>query len=165
MFLSVHSPYNMVDRRMELEHLPMSHTSGMAQSPWSPLAGGGLTGKYVRGTAQSQPAGTRFGDETDAGKLRRFSGGVLDIVDAIRPLAEARGCTVSQLALAWVMSRPGVTAPLVGPRTLDQFEDNLGAIGVEVDGEVESALDTVVPPGEHVAEFYEASFGPNLHRW
>lgn len=162
-FVSDQSPYNMADRRMEREHLPMCQTHGLAQISWSPLAGGGLTGKYAR--SDSQAAGTRFGDETDPGKLRRFSGGVLDIVDAIKPIADEKGCTVAQLALAWVMSRPGVTAPLVGPRTLEQFVDNLGVIGVEVGPEVDAALDAVVPPGEHVAEFYEASFGPNLHRW
>ncbi len=162
-FVSDQSPYNMADRRIEREHLPMCQTYGLAQIPWSPLGGGGLTGKYVR--AESQAAGSRFGDETDPGKMRRFSSGVLDIVDAIRPIADANGCTVSQLALAWVMSRPGVAAPLVGPRTLEQFEDNLGAICVEVSEEVDAALDAVVAPGEHVAEFYEASFGPNLHRW
>lgn len=162
-FVSDQSPYNMADRRIEREHLPMSQTFGLAQIPWSPLAGGGLTGKYVR---ESAPAtGTRFGDETRPNMMRRFSDGVLDIVDAIRPIADAKGCTVSQLALAWVMSRPGVTAPLVGPRTLEQLKDNLGALDVELDREIDLALDAVVPPGEHVAEFYEASFGPNLHRW
>ncbi len=164
-FVSDQSPYNMADRRIEREHLPMCRTYGMAQIPWSPLAGGGLTGKYVRAEAQQQATGTRFGDETDPGKLRRFSGGVLDIVEAIRPIADAKGCTVSQLSLAWVMNQPGVTAPLVGPRTLEQLEDNLGALEVELGDEVDSALDSVVPPGEHVAEFYEASFAPNLHRW
>lgn len=162
-FVSDQSPYNMADRRMEREHLPMCQTFGLAQIPWSPLAGGGLTGKYVR--SDSQPSGTRYGNETDPAKLRRFSDGVLDIVDAIKPFADAKGCTVAQLALAWVMSRPGVTAPLVGPRTLDQLKDNIGAIDVEVGEDVNAALDAVVPPGEHVAEYYEASFAPNLHRW
>lgn len=162
-FVSDQSPYNMSDRRIEREHLPMCQTYGLAQIPWSPLGGGGLTGKYQR--SESQAAGTRFGDETRPGHLRRFSDGVLDIVDAIRPIAEKQGCTVSQLALAWVMSRPGVTAPLVGPRTLDQLKDNLGALDVEVGDDLDEALDTVVAPGENVAEFYEASFAPNLHRW
>lgn len=164
-FVSDQSPYNMADRRIEREHLPMCQTHGLAQIPWSPLAGGGLTGKYQRGAAQEQAAGTRYGDETRPGHQRRFSGGVLDIVDAIRPIAEQQGCTVSQLALAWVMSRPGVTAPLVGPRTMEQLEDNLGALDVEVGSEVDEALDSVIAPGEHVAEYYEASFGPNLYRW
>lgn len=164
-FVSDQSPYNMADRRIEREHLPMCQTYELAQIPWSPLAGGGLTGKYQRGAASAQATGTRFGDETDPGKLRRFSVGVIDIVDAIRPHAEARGCTVSQIALAWVMSRPGVTAPLIGPRTMEQLEDNLGALDIEIDSDIDAALDPVVAPGEHVAEFYEASFAPNLHRW
>jgi aryl-alcohol dehydrogenase-like predicted oxidoreductase len=162
-FVSDQSPYNMADRRIEREMLPMCQTFGLASIPWSPLAGGGLTGKYAREARQE--AGTRFGDETDPGKMRRFSDGVLDAVDGIRPLAEAKGCTVAQFALAWVMSRPGVTAPLVGPRTLEQFEDNLGAIDVEITEEDAAIVDGLVAPGEHVAEFYEASFAPNLHRW
>ncbi len=162
-FVSDQSPYNMADRRIEREHLPMCQTYGLAQIPWSPLAGGGLTGKYRR--TETQAAGTRFGDETRPNMKLRFSEGVLDIVDAMQPIAQRQGCTVSQLALAWVMSRPGVTAPLVGPRTLDQLKDNLGAFEVEVGSEVDEALSRVVKPGEHVAEFYEASFGPNMHRW
>lgn len=162
-FVSDQSPYNMADRRIEREHLPMCQTFGLAQIPWSPLAGGGLTGKYVRGG--EQPAGTRFGDESRPNMRRRFTEGVLDVVDGIGPVAEAKGCTVSQLALAWVMSRPGVTAPLVGPRTMEQLEDNLGAFDVEITAEDEAVVDDLVAPGEHVAEFYEASFGPNLHRW
>ena len=162
-FVSDQSPYNMADRRIEREMLPMCQTFGLAVIPWSPLAGGGLTGKYSR--EEKQAAGTRFGDETRAGHLRRFGNGVLDIVDGIRPLADAKGCTVSQLALAWVMSRPGVTAPLVGPRTLEQLEDNLGALDVEITDEEAAVVDNLIAPGEHVAEFYEASFAPNLHRW
>lgn len=162
-FVSDQSPYNMADRRIEREMIPMCQTFGLAVIPWSPLAGGGLTGKYSRD--ERQATGTRFGDETRTNMFRRFSGGVLDIVDGIRPLAEAKRCTVSQLALAWVMSRPGVTAPLVGPRTLEQLEDNLGALDVEITAEDAAVVNGLIAPGEHVAEFYEASFAPNLHRW
>ena len=162
-FVSDQSPYNMSDRRIEREHLPMCQTYGLAQIPWSPLAGGGLTGKYAKGS--KHPEGSRYADETDPKKQLRMSNTVVDIVDALVPIAEAKNCTVAQLALAWVMSRPGVTAPLVGPRTLDQLKENMGAIDVEIDPEVDEALDGVVPPGEHVAEYYEASFAPNDHRW
>ena len=162
-FVSDQSPYNMADRRIEREMIPMCQTFGLAVIPWSPLAGGGLTGKYSRD--DNQAMGTRFGDESDPGKMRRFSSGVLDIVDGIRPLADAKGCTVSQFALAWVMSRPGVTAPLVGPRTLEQLEDNLGALDVEITDEDAAVVDGLIAAGEHAAEFYEASFAPNLHRW
>ncbi|MDA1297114.1 MAG: aldo/keto reductase [Chloroflexi bacterium] len=162
-FVSDQSPYNMADRRIEREMIPMCQTFGLAVIPWSPLAGGGLTGKYAR--AERQAPGTRFGDEARPNMMRRFNEGVLDVVDGIRPLAKSKGCTVSQLALAWVMSRPGVTAPLVGPRTLEQLEDNLGALDVEVTAEDAAAVDGLVAPGEHVADFFEASFAPNLHRW
>ena len=152
----------MADRRIEREQIPMCQTYSLAVTPWSPLAAGGLTGKYQR--AASQAAGTRFGDETDPGKLQRFSMGVVDIVDGIRPLAEAKGCTIAQFALAWLANQPGVTAPLVGPRTLEQFEDNLGAVDVEITDEDRAVVDSLNPPGRNVAEYYEASFAQNLHR-
>ncbi|NQW18747.1 MAG: aldo/keto reductase [Chloroflexi bacterium] len=161
-FVSDQSPYNMADRRIEREQIPMCQTYGLAVIPWSPMAGGGLTGKYER-TAKQAP-GTRFGDETRSGMMSRFSDGVMDIVDGLRPIAEAKGCTVAQLALAWVMHQPGVTAPLVGPRTMEQLEDNLGAIDVGITDEDRTVIDSLNPPGGHVANFYEASFAPNLHR-
>ena len=162
-FVSDQSPYNMADRRIEREHLPMCQTYGLAQIPWSPLAGGGLTGKYQHGS--SHAPGTRFGDEKLPHMMKRISDGVVDIAEGIRPLAEAKGCTVAQFALAWVMSHPGVTAPLVGPRTLEQLRDNLGALDVEVTAEDAAVVDSLIAPGEHAAEFYEASFAPNMHRW
>ncbi|MCH8818536.1 MAG: aldo/keto reductase, partial [Chloroflexi bacterium] len=89
---------------------------------------------------------------------------VIDIVERIVPLAEARGCTVAQYALAWTMAQPGVTAPITGPRTLEQFEDNLGAIDVELEPEDFAAMDGAIAPGEYAADFFEASFTPNQHR-
>ena len=162
-FVSDQSPYNMADRRIEREHIPMCQTYGLAQIPWSPLAGGGLTGKYSK--SKILPKGSRYADETDPKKQLRMSNTVVDIVDALIPIAKSKRCTISQLALAWVMSRPGVTAPLTGPRTLDQLKDNLGAINITIEPEVDDTLSKIVPPGEHVAEYYEASFAPNAHHW
>ncbi|MQG87567.1 MAG: aldo/keto reductase [SAR202 cluster bacterium] len=162
-FVSDQSPYNMADRRIEREHIPMCQTYGLAQIPWSPLAGGGLTGKYSK--SKIRPKGSRYADETDPKKQLRMSNTVVDIVDALIPIAKSKGCTISQLSLAWVMSRPGVTAPLTGPRTLDQLKDNLGAINITIEPEVDEILNKIVPPGEHVAEYYEASFAPNAHHW
>ena len=85
---------------------------------------------------------------------------MIDIVDAIRPLAEARGCTISQLALAWVMSRLGVTAPLVGPRTLEQFEDNLKCLDVSITPEDEAFIDDLVPVGEHSGKGFQDTAYP-----
>ena len=86
-------------------------------------------------------------------------------VERLRPLAEARNVSLSQFALAWVMQQPGVTSPIIGPRTLDQLEDNLHAIGLKLTADELGAVDAIVPPGTHVSVYYEADFGPHLHRW
>ena len=101
----------------------MCQTYDLAFIPWAPLSAGGLTGKYKR--IAQQATGTRFGDETDPGKLKRFSDGVMDIADGLEPIANAHNATVAQIALVWVAAQPGVTAPIAGPRTLEQFIDNL----------------------------------------
>ncbi|MCH8910836.1 MAG: aldo/keto reductase [Chloroflexi bacterium] len=162
-FVSEQSPFNLADRRAEREHIPMCRTHGLAFIPWSPLAGGGLTGKYRR--AEKQATGTRFGDETDPGKMKRFSDGVMDIADGLEAIAEVRGATVAQVALAWVAAQPGVTAPIIGPRTMEQLEDNLGALDVELTPEDLDAIDRLAQPGTNAADFYEASFKPNEHRF
>ena len=162
-FVSEQSPFNLADRRAEPEHIPMCQTYSTAFIPWSPLAAGGLTGKYTR-TAR-QVSGTRFGDETDPGKLKRFSDGVMDIVDGLVPIAEAHNATVAQIALAWVAAQPGVTAPITGPRTLEQLIDNLGALDVKLTQEDFDRIDELAPPGTNVADYYEASYEPNPHRF
>jgi len=162
-FVSEQSPFNLADRRAEREHLPMCQTYSTAFIPWSPLAAGGLTGKYTRSAQQA--SGTRFGDETDPGKLKRFSDGVMDIADGLVPIAKAHNATVAQIALAWVAAQPGVTAPIAGPRTLEQLIDNLGALNVELTQEDFDRIDELAPPGTNVADYYEASFKPNAHRF
>jgi aryl-alcohol dehydrogenase-like predicted oxidoreductase len=146
---------------VERELLPMAQTYGIATIPWSPLAGGLLTGKYRRGRAA--PEDSRYADGNPM-RRRRMTEQVYDIVEAIEPLAESRGVTVSQYALAWVMHQPGVTSPIIGPRTMEQIEDNLGALEIEITDEDRKRIDDVIPPGQHVAPFYEAPFGPHPHR-
>ena len=162
-FVSEQSPFNLADRRAEREHIPMCRTHGLAFIPWSPLAAGGLTGKYRR--VEKQATGTRFGDETDPGKMKRFSDGVMDIADGLEPIAKSHDATVAQVALAWVAAQPGVTAPIIGTRTTEQLEDNLGALDVELTSEDLDAIDRLAPPGTNAADFYEASFKPNAHRF
>ena len=103
----------------------MAQTYGMAIIPWSPLGGGLLTGKYQRG--QEPPEGARFADQTNPLYRRRLNDRIYDVVEGLQPIADAKGCTLSQLALAWVQQQPGVTSPIIGPRTMEQFEDNMGA--------------------------------------
>ena len=162
-FVSDQPPYNILDRRIERELVPMAQTFGIGLIPWSPLGGGLLTGKYTRN--RPAPEGARFSDKgLVARQARRYTEGAFDVTEGLLPLAEAKNCTLSQLALAWCVERPGVTSPIIGPRTMEQLEDNLGALEVTVTSEDHQRIDELVPPGRMVGPFYEADFGPNLHR-
>ncbi len=163
-FISEQPPYNILDRRIERELLPMCQTYGIATIPWSPLASGMLTGKYRAG--QPAPEGSRFADTSKSPFIApKWRDGSLDVVEKLIPLAEARDITLSQFCLAWTMQQPGITSPIIGPRTLDQLEDNLKALEIKLSPEELKAVDEIVPPGTHVSSYYEADFGPHSHRW
>jgi aryl-alcohol dehydrogenase-like predicted oxidoreductase len=161
-FVCEQPPYNLLDRRIERELLPMARTYGFAVIPWSPLAGGLLTGKYTRG--EEPPEGARFGDQTNPIYRRRLNDRIYDVVDGLKPIAEEKGCTLSQLALAWCLQQPGVTSPIIGPRTMEQFEDNMKALDVEITDDDRKRIDRVARRGDSVAPFYEAEFGPHPYR-
>ncbi|MEX0885305.1 MAG: aldo/keto reductase [Phycisphaeraceae bacterium] len=162
-FVTEQPPYNLLDRRIERELIPMAQTYGMGLIPWSPLAGGFLTGKYKR--EGGGPSDGRYADaERGRGPAILGADRTFDIVEKVEALAGERGCTPSQLALAWCVHQPGITSPIIGPRTMEQLEDNLGALQVEVTEADRAALDEVSLPGEHVVGFYDASFGPHPHR-
>ena len=162
-FVSEQPPYNLLDRRIERELLPMAQTFGLAVIPWSPLAGGLLTGKYRRG--EKPPADSRFADyETNPLLQRRMTDRIYDVIEGLQPLAEEKSMTLSQLALAWCTQRPGVTSPIIGPRTMEQLEDNLGALGVTFSEDDLKRIDDIAHRGDAVAPFYEADFGPHLYR-
>ncbi len=162
-FVCEQQPYNILDRRVERELLPMARTYGIATIPWSPLAGGLLTGKYTRNAPP--PPDSRFANiEGNPIQQRRMVEQVYDVNEALTPMAEAKGCTVAQLALAWVLQQPGVTSPIIGPRTMAQFEDNLGAVDVSFTDDELAKIDEIVPPGQMVSPFYQADFGPHLYR-
>jgi aryl-alcohol dehydrogenase-like predicted oxidoreductase len=88
-----------------------------------------------------------------------------DVIEGLQPLADEKGCNLSQLALAWCIQQPGVTSPIIGPRTMEQLKDNLGALEVMITDEDRARIDELVPPGRMVSPFYEAEFGPHLYRW
>ena len=163
-FVCEQPPYNILDRRVERELLPMARTYGIGTIPWSPLAGGLLTGKYPR--HQPAPPDSRFAVQANNPiQQRRMVEGVYDVVEGLQPIAAEKDCTVAQLALAWCIHQPGVTSPIIGRRTMDQLEDNLGALEVEVADADRSRIDGLVAPGRMVAPFYEADFGPHRFRW
>ncbi len=122
--------YNLLDRSIEWELLPVCRNEGVGVIPWSPLRGGWLSGKYRRGML-APPAGTRVEDAEKNGWSERWSeyavGRTWDVIDVLCAVAEEMGKTPAQVALNWVLTRPGITAPIIGVRTMAHLEDNLGA--------------------------------------
>jgi aryl-alcohol dehydrogenase-like predicted oxidoreductase len=124
--------YSLVERTTERDLIPMAREMGLGVIPWSPLASGVLTGKYSRadldhGGGTASPEGTRKNVAAANGSLTERG---LAIADVVGDVAARMGRSPSQVALAWTLLNPAVTAPIVGARTLDQLEDNLGALDV-----------------------------------
>jgi aryl-alcohol dehydrogenase-like predicted oxidoreductase len=162
-FVCEQPPYNLLDRRVERELLPMARTFGIGTIPWSPLAGGLLTGKYQRD--QIPPEDSRFANyQRNPMQARRMNDRIFDVIEDLEPISRQKGCTLAQLALAWCIQQPGVTSPIIGPRTMEQFIDNLGALDVDITDEDRARIDEIIPPGHAVSPFYEADFGPHPFR-
>jgi len=162
-FVTEQPPYHPLDRRIERELVPVAETYGLGLIPWSPLASGFLTGKYERGKASE---GTRLNPEEKDGRSGQMmqSDQAWAMVDLMRELADAKSATPTQVALAWNMHQPGITAPIIGPRTMEQLKDNLKAVDVEITDDDRAKVDAIVPPGEHAVPYYEARFGPHVYR-
>jgi aryl-alcohol dehydrogenase-like predicted oxidoreductase len=131
-FVCEQPPYNLLDRRIERELLPFCQKYGFGVIPWSPLAGGMLTGKYRRG--EQGPEGSRY----QSGKFRsgeEVSEATWDVIEGVQQLAEDKGAAMDAFALAWVMAQKNDSSPIIGPRTMEQLEDNLKALDVEISEE------------------------------
>jgi aryl-alcohol dehydrogenase-like predicted oxidoreductase len=134
-----HQPqYSLISREIELETLPLCAANGVAVLPWSPLGGGVLTGKYTG--ADAVPADTRLG-ASEMQARRRLTEHNLHVAQAVGKVAAEVGRTSAQVALNWVLGRPGVTAPILGARNLTQLDDNLGAEGWQLEADQVDALD------------------------
>jgi aryl-alcohol dehydrogenase-like predicted oxidoreductase len=154
-------PYNILDRRIERELVPMARTYGIALIPWSPIAGGFLTGKYKR--SEKQPVDARFQDRNDWEKMHLIEP-AFKVLDRIMEISEEKSCTPAQFALAWCMNKPGITCPIIGPRTIEQLEDNLGALEVNITDSDNKKIDEVAVPGHHTLSYYGSDWGPHLYR-
>ena len=86
------------------------------------------------------------------------------MVEPLAALAAEKGVPLSQFALAWTVYQPGITSPIVGPRTIEQLEDAIKALDVTFSPEDYKRIDAIIPPGSNVAPFYEANFGPSAYR-
>lgn len=135
--------YSLLVRSPEWELLPVCEENGIGVIPWSPLAGGWLTGKYRRN--QPPPPDSRVGraDRWDDLPEQRETEQTWQIIDVLLEIAAERGKTPAQVALNWLLRKPVVTAPIFGARTPDQLEQNLGAVGWELTAEEVERLDAV----------------------
>ena len=136
--------YNLLDRSIEWELLPVCQNEGVGVIPWSPLRGGWLSGKYRRGM-DAPPADTRISDAEKNNWSERWSVYANDrtwgVIDQLLAIADEIEKTPAQVALNWVLNHPGVTAPIIGVRTIAHLEDNLGAVGWSLSAEQIQKLD------------------------
>lgn len=139
--------YNLLNRDIEVELLPMCSEHGLGVVSYSPLARGVLTGKYRSGEAP--PAASRLARNNKRFLQAEWREASLEVVEALRPMAAARGVPLSQLTLRWAMANAQVHSIIIGPRTLAQADDALMAAAVPWDAELEAAVDALVPPGTH----------------
>jgi aryl-alcohol dehydrogenase-like predicted oxidoreductase len=161
-FISEQPPYNLLDRRIERELIPMAQTYGIAILAWSPLAGGFLTGKYRRG--EPAPAGSRFDAFYKFWWKEHVVDAAFDVVGEIGRLSAEKGSTPAQLALAWCMHQPGITSVIIGPRTIEHLEDCLGASNVSIVEKDLERLNKIALPGRMIVPYYKYD-GWKLHRF
>jgi aryl-alcohol dehydrogenase-like predicted oxidoreductase len=145
-FVCEQPPYSLIVRGVENDVLPTCKRYGMGVIPWSPLGGGWLSGRWRKGqdspgSSRAQRLPHRFDLSLPANQRK------LDAVEQLAQLAEQAGLSLIHLAIAFVMRHPAVTAPIIGPRTMEQFESQIGAAAVELSDEVLDRIDEIVPPG------------------
>lgn len=132
--------YSLIERTVEAELMPMALELGLGVTPWSPLRGGVLSGKYTRANAGTVTA-DRGARVTDFLNERSYT-----IIDALEQVARETGASVASVALAWLQARPGVTSTIIGARRLDQLEQNLAGLDVTLTAAQSAALDAVSEP-------------------
>jgi aryl-alcohol dehydrogenase-like predicted oxidoreductase len=153
-YISEQPPYNLLDRRIENELVPLAERYNLALLPWSPLAMGMLAGRYQKAD--------QFPERSRAARMRSFveeritEAGIAAGI-ALAKVADAAGLTASQLALLWVKDQPCVTSPIMGPRTEAQLEDALAVLEMDLSEELAGQLDHIVPPGSAVSDFHNNS--------
>jgi aryl-alcohol dehydrogenase-like predicted oxidoreductase len=148
-FVCEQPPYSLLARGVEAEVLPVCLKYGMGVIPWSPLAGGWLSGKWRKdgselGSRRSVMLPNRY-DLSKPGNQAK-----LDAADALANLADKSGISLIHLALAFVTNHPAVTSAIIGPRTMEHLESQIGAADVTLDAEVLDQIDNIVPPGQNL---------------
>jgi len=153
-YVSEQPPYNLLDRRIENELIPFAQAHGIAIISWSPLAGGVLSGKYSMDG--NVPADSRRERASPVWKERITDGGRI-IAARLKEYAENRGMTATQMALLWAKDQAGITAPIIGPRTMEQLDSALSIMDSTLSPEDAAFCDSLVPPGTAAVNFFNNS--------
>lgn len=172
-YVSEQPPYHLLDRSIERELIPMAQSYGIAILPWSPLARGFLSGKYRSG--MQVPAASRFAEDRQgaAGRMEErwrehFGGRAAEMIALLETLAAEKEATMAQVAMAWVLRQPGVTSPIIGPRTMAQLEDNLGCLPLTFTEDDARRVDALCAPEEAIVSYYNGramDFAAAQYRW
>ena len=154
-FVSEQAPYNLLDRRIERELIPLLQTYDLALIPWAPSAGGFFSEKYER--HNRPPEGSRYEAFWRGFYRESFDQQkqVFDLQELVLEMARERNISGYAFTLAWCMSRPGVTSPIIGPRTSEQLVDSLTALQVTLSEEDVQRLDQAAPPESMVASYLD----------
>jgi aryl-alcohol dehydrogenase-like predicted oxidoreductase len=152
-FVCEQPPYNLLDRRAELQVLPMCRAYDMGVISWSPLAQGVLAGRYT--DAKTIPAGSRGAFKPIYAE--RITQPGIEVARKLAGRAQEKGCSLPQLALAWVLHQPGITGAIIGPRTIGHLKELLGAPALKLAGEDLDYCDALVPPRRNVSDHFNTS--------
>ncbi|HEX2237054.1 MAG TPA: aldo/keto reductase [Gammaproteobacteria bacterium] len=148
-FICEQPPYSLLVREIEADVLPTCQRHGIGVIPWSPLAGGWLSGRWRKGVETPTSSRTKLlparYDLSRPANQRK-----LEAADALGALADEAGISLVHLALAFVINHPAVTAAIIGPRTKEQLESQLGAVDIELDDALLDRIDEIVAPGTNV---------------
>lgn len=156
-FNCVQPLYNIVNRDCEVELLPLCREHGVGVVTYSPLARGILTGKYLPG--QEFPEGSRAARQDKRMLEAELRTASLEVAQKLQQHVAARDCSLSQFSLAWCLANPIVSSTIIGPRTVEQFADNLKSVDVDISLEDEAIVNELVPPGEHSGHgFQDAAY-------
>jgi aryl-alcohol dehydrogenase-like predicted oxidoreductase len=142
-FVAAQYQYSLVVRDLEYEFADLCQSEGVGLVPWGPLGGGFLSGKYQRGGRPGEGRISQSPEGHEESWHRRSSDRNWDIIDAVGAIAGARGATYPQIALAWLLHQPNVSSVIIGARTLDQYEDNMGAAEIDLTADELAELDRV----------------------
>jgi aryl-alcohol dehydrogenase-like predicted oxidoreductase len=153
-FVTEQPPYNLLDRRIENELVPMCQRHGLGIIPWSPLAMGLLAGRYA--DAGNPPPGSRAARRGGI-YAERVTPRAIEVGNRFVALARGHGIDPAQLAILWIKDQPGITAPIIGPRTVTQLENLLPVLGMSLSDELRAACDALVPPGSAAANFHNSA--------